>query len=127
MLGKGEKKKILIVEDDAFLVNAYKLRFGEENVDMEIATNHQEALLVLQKNPMNAIILDVRLPGGSGFDFLEVKQTHAMWKNVPVVVVSNLSQDKDIERGMKLGAVEYIVKADCRLCDVTKKVMSHLA
>ena len=123
----NKSKKVLIVEDDTFLVKAYTIRFEKESIDVDVATNAEEALQYFKKKPADAVLLDIMLPGSSGFELLEEIKKIENWKNVPVIIVSNLSQDKDIELGKKLGAVGYIVKADVKVGDVVKEVIRHLS
>ena len=119
-------KSVLIVEDDTFLIKAYEIRFEKESVGVAVATNAEEALNYLAKKPTNAILLDLMLPGMSGFELLEEIKKNEQWKNVPVIIVSNLSQDKDIELGKKLGAVDYIVKADVKVGEVVSEVIRRM-
>lgn len=125
-MGEISKKKVLIIEDDAFLVKAYQIRFSTENVDAIVATNADEAEPYFKKEPPDAVLLDLMLPGTNGFELLEEMKKINAWKDVPVIIVSNLSQDKDIELGKKLGAIDYVVKADTKVADVVVTVMKHM-
>lgn len=121
-----EKKTILIVEDDAFLVKAYQLRFEKEHMEVQIATTGTDAMLRLEKDPPHAVLLDLMLPGVSGFDILGAIRKIPAWKMVPVIILSNLGQPEDIQRAKDLGANDYIVKANTKINDVAATVKKYL-
>lgn len=121
------KKNVLVIEDDLFLVKTYQVRFKAEGIDVAAATDGKEALALLQKDPPNLILLDLMLPNVSGFDVLSAIKKSERWKKVPVVIVSNLGQAEDVNRGKELGAADYIVKANVRINDIVEKVKKMLA
>jgi DNA-binding response OmpR family regulator len=121
-----EKKTILIVEDDSFLVKAYQLRFEKENMEVQIATTGTDAALRLEQDPPHIVLLDLMLPGASGFDILGAIRKLPSWKNVPVIILSNLGQPEDIQRAKDLGATDYIVKANTKINDVADTVKKYL-
>lgn len=118
----GKKKPIFVIEDDSFLVKAYQVKFQKENMPVWIATDGNQALTYLDKEPPGLVMLDLMLPGASGFDVLEAIRKNAKWKDVPVIILSNLSQPQDIDRGKALGAVDYIVKSNMKLGDIIERV-----
>ncbi len=127
MAAKGKNsKRVLIIEDDVFLMKAYEIRFENEGVEVVMAADADEARKQFSKKPTNAVLLDLMLPGTSGFELLQEMKKLEGWKDVPVIIVSNLSQDKDIATGKKLGAVDYIVKADFRVGEVVQGVISKM-
>lgn len=123
---KNGKKTILIVEDDVFLVKVYQVKLQELGVEVLIAQDGNEALKYLEKDPPDLVLLDIMLPGVSGFDLLKAMRDNPRWKNVAVIILSNLSQTQDIERGQALGIKEYIVKANVRINDVVEKIKKYL-
>ena len=120
------KKTVLIIEDDVFLQKAYEAKFKKEGIELWTALDGDEALKLLPKDPPNLILLDIMLPGLSGFDVLEQIRKNDKWKDVPVLILSNLSQAEDVEKGKKLGAKEYIIKAETKINDVLGLVRKHL-
>jgi two-component system sensor histidine kinase/response regulator len=120
------KKIIFVVEDDLFLIQAYQAKLKKENLEVWIATNGKEALSYLEKDPPNVVLLDLLLPGVSGFEFLSALRKNERWKNVPVLILSNLSQPENIETAKSLGAVEYIVKAETKINDVMERVKKYI-
>src|SRR5262245_5713470 len=96
--------KVLIVEDDQFLVIAYRKKLSLNGYEVDVARDGEEAKVVLQTSVPDIILLDLVMPREDGFQLLtELKQNQA-WKNIPVIVASNLGERPDIERAKALGA-----------------------
>jgi DNA-binding response OmpR family regulator len=122
-----KKKRVLFVEDDLFLVHAYQ-DILEENqlVLIWIAQDGDEAINYLSKPPPDLVLLDLMLPGKSGFEVLAIIRKHPTWKTVPVIVLSNLGQTQDVEKAINLGITVYIVKANTRISDVAARIEKFL-
>lgn len=118
--------KILLVEDDPFLSNLLKVRLQRENIDVTLARDGEEAIQDLTANRPALILLDLILPKKSGFEILEKISTDPQLKDMPVIIISNLGQTSDIQRGKELGAVEYFVKAKISIDDLVGKVKEFL-
>ncbi len=120
-------KKILIIEDDPYIVRAYTLKLAKEGIAAEAVNDGETAVDFLKKNkPPDLIILDLMLPRQSGFDVLkEIKQSD-LWKDIPVIILSNLGSEEDKEKGKKLGASDYITKADAGIEEVIAKIKKYL-
>jgi DNA-binding response OmpR family regulator len=113
-------KKVLIVEDDSFLQGLAANKLQKSNFDVTSTGNGEQAMTALEKEKFDAILLDLMLPDMSGFDILKgLKESH---KKIPVIVFSNLSEDKDIKKAMDLGAEEYLVKANFTLEELVEKI-----
>ena len=107
-----EKTKILIIEDDESLVKLIEDSLDAAKFEVILALEADEGLDKAVTEQPAIIVLDVLLPGKSGFGCLEKLKSHKATKNIPVVILSNLGQDEEIKKGLKLGAVDYLVKAD---------------
>lgn len=118
--------KILLVEDDPFLSNLLKVRLQRENIDVTLARDGEEAIKDLTAGRPSLILLDLILPKKSGFEVLEKISTDPQLKDMPVIIISNLGQTSDIQRGKELGAVEYFVKAKISIDDLIEKVKEFL-
>lgn len=117
---------ILVVEDDAFMSGLLNRKLTQENFQISAVTNTAEAKSVLEKENIGLILLDVVLPGADGISFLkEIKQS-AKFKNIPVIITSNLGQEEEVERGLKEGAVDYLVKANTTPSEIANKVKETL-
>jgi two-component system OmpR family response regulator len=124
--GKNQKKIVFVVEDDLFLVQAYQVKFEKEKIEIWIATTGKEALAFLAKPPASVVLLDLMLPGLNGFEFLTNLRQNDSWKEVPVIVLTNLSEANNVAIAKSLGAKEYIVKAETKIDDVIEKVKKYL-
>ncbi len=119
-------KKILVVEDDKFLLNAYRVKLQKSGFEIKIAMDGEEAIAALKGYTPDLILLDLILPKKDGFAVLEELKANEIWKKIPVLIASNLGQKEDIDRGMGLGATDYVVKTDLSLDDLVKKINSFL-
>lgn len=122
-------KKVLVVEDDQFLHNLladHLKTLRDQGVKVIPAFNGEEALERAREQAPDIILLDVVLPGMNGFEVLQEIRNDPQLKDVPVVILSNLSMDKDIERGKELGVAEYIVKANFTLDQLVEKISDVL-
>lgn len=125
--GSASQKTVLIVEDDSFLMKAYQMKLAKEGFEIWLAVDGQQALSFLEKDPPDIVMLDLMLPGASGFDILDAMRKNDKWKNVKVMILTNLGQPQDMERGKQLGAVDYIIKANWKINDIIAKVKEYLA
>jgi len=121
--------KILLVEDDPFLSSLLKNRLEKEKFEVTPAHDGPEALKILKAQTFDLILLDIILPGKSGFDVLEEIQADPQMqdkRSIPVIVISNLGQESDLERGRELGVIDYFVKARISIDDLVKKVNGYI-
>jgi len=118
--------KILIVEDDKFLANAYRLKFSKAGYEIKIASDGQDAIDSLNTFTPDIILLDLIMPIKDGFAVLEELKKNDKWKSIPVVVASNLGQKEDIDKSMALGATDYIVKSQIPINDILVKINNVL-
>ncbi len=122
-MGNEQKKKILIVDDDSFLLDMYSLRFSQAEFDVETAKSAEEVLQKLRAGLVPDVCLfDVVMPGKDGFEMLEsINQENIIPKTIKIYL-SNLGQEQDIARGKSLGAASYIVKANSTPSEVVEHV-----
>ncbi|EKD53585.1 MAG: response regulator protein [uncultured bacterium] len=120
------KKKVMIVEDDAVLVNALTLALEDEGYDISVATDGEEAEKMILKEVPDLILLDLLLPIKSGFEVLKVVRANPDTKNVSVVILTNFEQETSVDEGMRLGAKDYIVKANIDIKDIPVIVKKYL-
>jgi len=118
--------KILLVEDDPFLVDIYTTKFKKEGWEVKNVTNGEEALDLLKEEKFDLLILDIVLPHKSGWEVLKEIKSNDSFKNLKVVILSNLGQKKEVEKGLKMGAVEYIIKAHHTPGQVLEKIKKVL-
>jgi len=120
------KKKILIVEDDAVLSSMYKTKFELDGFEVVTVANGAEGLETAKKDKFDIIFLDVILPQLDGFAVLEEIKKDSKIKNIPVVMLTNLGTQEDMEKGKKMGATDYIVKASLTPSQVSDKIKEYL-
>lgn len=122
----ANKRKILIVEDEIPLVKALEGKFARAGFAVEVALDGIEALKKLKTSKPDLILLDMLLPRMDGFEFLEKLKKDKDLKDIPVVIFSNLTQESDMERGLSLGALEYIDKSKITIKGLVDKVGKYL-
>ncbi|KND51868.1 MAG: two-component system, OmpR family, phosphate regulon response regulator PhoB [Parcubacteria bacterium C7867-001] len=117
---------ILVAEDDPVLKNLLGHTFAGKYQTL-YASNGQEALDLFEANKPAAVLLDLMMPGVDGFAVIEgIRKRTDEYKGVPIIVVSNLGQQKDIDRAKTLGANEYLVKAEVSVEEIVAKIESVL-
>ncbi len=121
------KKTILLVEDDVFISDIYKVKLTSAGYNVVIASNGREAIEKLKNGLMpNLMLLDIVLPYMDGFDVLNVKNEMEEWKKIPVVLLANLNQKEDIGHAMELGVKDYLVKSHFTPSEVLSKVETYI-
>ena len=122
----GQKKKILLVEDDMALSAVYRSRLEIEGFDVREANNGEDALSATVEYRPDLILLDVMMPKISGFDVLDILRNTPETANVRIIMLKALSQPKDKERAESLGVDDYLVKSQVVIGDVVARVKHHL-
>lgn len=119
-------KKILIIEDDKFLRKLVLRKLASEGYDVLEAVDGEHGIKeVHAKNP-DLILLDLILPGIDGFEVLARIKQDKDTNSIPVIILSNLGQKEDIEKGFNLGAVDYLIKAHFTPNEIVEKVRALL-
>jgi DNA-binding response OmpR family regulator len=118
----NEPKKIMIIEDDHFLSSLMKARLEKEGFVIVQAFDGEEAIQLLKEQLPSLIILDLIMPKVTGFEVLQMISITPQLDKVPVVILSNLAQDSDIQKAQELGAKEYFVKVKVSIDDLVGRV-----
>lgn len=114
-----EGKKILLVEDDNFLSELLSKKLIESQANVTRAANGEEAISIIKSNPkFDLILLDLMLPKIGGFEVMEAINADENAKGTPVIILSNLGQKNDVEKGVSLGAKKFLVKAILSLDEI---------
>jgi len=114
--------KILLAEDDAFLSDMYVTKFSKLGYKIDVAYDGEEAIKKINKSLPDVLLLDIRMPLKDGFEVLTEIKDNEKTKNIPVILLTNLGQKEDVEKGLKLGAVDYLIKAQFTPQEVVEKV-----
>lgn len=119
--------KLLVAEDDKFLQKILVTKFTKEGFDVRAASDGEEAMKALLAEVPAFMLLDLILPKMNGFEVLAEIRTNQKMKDLPVFILSNLSQEEDVKRAKELGALDFLVKADNSINQVVEKVKEAYA
>jgi len=118
--------KILIVEDDRFLRELIVRKLGDEGYEIHAAVDGEEAVKKIKEVKPDLVLLDLILPGIDGFEVLAKKREDPKLSAIPVIILSNLGQKDEVERGLNLGAIDYLIKAHFTPGEIVEKIKSVL-
>lgn len=121
-----KKIKILLIEDDSFLLSMYTTKFELENFEVVASEDGEKGIKMAAKEKPDIILLDIILPKKDGFEVLKEIKSNEELKNIPVILLTNLSQKSDIDKGLNLGAVDYLIKAHFMPSEVVEKIKKIL-
>ncbi len=119
-------KKVLIVEDDQMISNMYKTKFENDGYTVLVAEDGATGLEMAGQEKPDIVLLDVILPQLDGFSVLEELKKRDNTKNIPVVMLTNLGTEEDIDKGKKLGADGYIVKASMTPAQISEEIKKYI-
>ncbi len=121
-----DKKKILIIEDDVFIRDIYQVKFFQEGFEVETAENGIDALKKLEEFVPDMILLDIIMPYMDGMEVLKrIKESDAL-KNIPIIMLTNISEKEKVDEGMEQGATDYLIKSHFTPSEVVHKVKTLL-
>ena len=119
--------KILIIEDDRFLRELMARKLEQTGYEIVEAVDGEDGLKKVAAEKPDLTLLDLILPGIDGFEVLSKMKEKPELSKIPVIILSNLGQREDIERGLKLGAVDFLVKAHFTPNEIVDKIKQILA
>ncbi|PJB99377.1 MAG: response regulator [Candidatus Nealsonbacteria bacterium CG_4_9_14_0_8_um_filter_35_12] len=119
-------KTILIVEDDKFLRELIAQKLLKEGYNISEAIDGEEGIKKIKTEKPDLILLDLILPGVDGFEVLSRMKADEKLAEIPVIILSNLGQREEIERGLKLGANDYMIKAHFTPREIIDKIKTVL-
>lgn len=115
-------KKILIVEDDMFLQGLAATKLAKEGYEVKTAGNADEAAKSIAATVPDFILLDLILPGVDGYGILSNVRANPATATTPVIIFSNLAEDKDIMKAKELGATDFMIKSNFTLDELAEKI-----
>lgn len=118
--------RILLIEDDTFLVGMYVTKLEHEHFETLVAPDGAEGLVVARTMVPDLVLLDIRLPTMNGWEVLEELKRDPTTRAIPVILLTNLGDKKDVEKGMALGAADYLIKAHFMPSEVIQKIMKTI-
>jgi DNA-binding response OmpR family regulator len=122
----GEPRRILVAEDDRFLRKAAEMALKRQGYTVLTAADGEDALRTAQSILPDLILLDLIMPKLNGFDVLQALKKEAPTAKIPVIVLSNLGQDRDVQQAMDAGAAAYFIKTDLSLQALVQRVEETL-
>lgn len=120
------QKKLLLVEDDEGLATVYQQRLEAEGFSVKHVPNGEDALSAAIEFKPDLILLDVMMPKISGFDVLDILRNTPETTNIKIIMLTALSQQKDLQRAKDLGVDDYMVKSQVVIADVVDRIKHHL-
>jgi DNA-binding response OmpR family regulator len=120
-------RRVLLAEDDRFLRRAAEARLRRHGLEVLTAVDGEEALRIARAERLDLVLLDVVMPKLEGFEVLKLLKEDEATASIPVIVLSNLGQERDVAQAKALGAVEFLVKAHLSLQDLVDRVDAVLA
>lgn len=122
-----KKRKILLVDDDTFLLEMYALRFSQAGFEVETATNGEQVFEKIKGGYVpDVLVLDVVMPTNDGFELVEKINQEGFLQKTLKVFLSNLGQEQDLAKGQTLGADGYIIKANNTPSEVLEYIVTLL-
>ena len=119
-------KTILIIEDDKFLRELIAQKLIKEDFEVSEAVDGEEGIKKIKEEKPDLILLDLILPGIDGFEVLARMKKESTLASTPVIILSNLGQKDDVEKGLKMGAVDYLIKAHFTPGEIIDKIKAAL-
>lgn len=120
------QKAILVVDDHEFLRNFWVNKLSAADYKILTASDGSEGVKMAKKELPDLILLDIVMPKLNGYEALVNLKAAKKTKNIPVIILSNLGQNEEIKKGLKLGAVDFIVKSDVIPPQVEQKIKKYL-
>jgi len=124
---EGQKRKILIVDDDSFLLDMYALKFNQNNFEVYTVESGAQAIEKLKSglNP-DVMLVDIIMPEMDGFEMLKKISVEKLSPNSTKIILSNKSEQRDVDRGNSLEVAGYIIKANSTPVEVINHVINIL-
>jgi len=119
-------KKVLIVEDEKILADVEAEEFRSRGYEVQVAENGDEAMGQVKTFKPDLIVLDLIMPKKGGLAVLKELKDDPELKDIPVVVLTNLSEDKSVKDAMELGAADYFVKTENAIYEMADKAQNYL-
>jgi DNA-binding response OmpR family regulator len=114
--------RVLLVEDDQEFAEMYRLKLEAEGYKVDLARDGEEGLRIATNNPPDLVFLDIRMPRMGGLEMLERLRQSPATSGLPVIILSNYGEDELRQRGLELGALEWLIKSSVTPTEVSKRI-----
>ena len=115
-------KKILLIEDDSFMVDIYTTKLKKADFNVETVSDGETAFEKIKNKKFDLLILDIVLPQINGWEILKKVKKDKTLNGLKILILSNLGQKEEIKKGLKLGATKYLVKAHHTPTQIVEKI-----
>lgn len=123
----NQRTRILVIEDDRFLADILMNHLPQwELWDIDLAMAGEEGLNKMRAAKPDLVLLDLVLPGMNGYEVLQRAKADRELADIPILIISNLGQKEEIDKGMSLGAEDFLIKANSNVDDIRDKVKKVL-
>lgn len=120
---KKTGKKIMLVEDDPFISDIYHIKLDEAGYDVSLASNGLEVIKKLEEGELpDLMLLDIVMPYMDGRDVLKTMRENEAWKDIPVILLTNISEKQQVEEAFKYGVKDYLIKSHFTPSEVVEKI-----
>jgi DNA-binding response OmpR family regulator len=121
-----DERYVLIVEDDPFYSKLYKAAADKEGLKIVVAGSGDQALQFARENKPGLIVLDLIMAGKDGFQVLKELKADPVLKDIPAIILSNVSEEEDQKKARALGAADYLIKSNLSFEEMMEKIKSYL-
>jgi len=119
-------KRILLVEDDPFLIDIYTTKLKEVGFKIDVAEDGKKAFRLLTQKTPDLLVLDIVLPHIDGWEILRKIREKKQFRDLPVIILSNLGQRQEVKKGLELGATKYLIKAHYTPSEIVEQIKEIL-
>jgi len=120
------EKNVLIIEDDEFFRELVSKNLSSNGFGVLGAIDGEKGVEKAKESKPDLILLDLLLPNLSGFEVLSALKQNSDTSSIPVIILSNLSSKEDIEKGLKLGASDFLIKSQFASEEIIEKIKSFI-
>jgi CheY-like chemotaxis protein len=125
MRATPDKIKVLLIEDEPDVLELYRLKLTLDDYNVVTAMNGPEGLDKAESEKPELIFLDIKMPGMDGFEVIKKLRTNPVTKEIPVVILSNFDEESMVEKGLSLGANEYLIKSHFSPASLSEKLQEY--
>ncbi len=118
--------KILVIDDDPFLNKVYINKFAQEGFLVLTSMDGVSGMQKIRDQHPSLVVMDIVLPGMSGYEIMQTMKSDSALSDIPVLIVTNLGQTKDIQQAMGLGAVDYLIKTNFTIDDILERIRGYI-
>lgn len=119
------KKLLLLIEDNPILNGMYKSAFEKQGVEVLFAHDGESGIELAREKKPDLVLLDLLMPGIDGFEVLRKLKSDEATKDIKIVILTIVKEEKSIKKARGLGAVDYLIKSELKLGEIVEKVLSH--